>query len=497
MQKSLCLIIFLTACHLFPPGVSASNPCFSTLSDTLHIQVPAMSYGGGLYSFSMDYSALGPAGESGVWFRLVPGSLVASTLAGCSYPAPLFIDAGKIILRLPMVLYSGGPLWAEFEVQSSGGQIWLKVTNAGFMPNQAFVTSVKGSGNLGGWADAGGKTGIEAGDAICQARAAAAQLPGTFRAWLSDDTNDAYCRIHNLGGKKSANCSQPTLPASAGPWVRTDGFPFGGNISDIIDRGQVFVPVAADESGMSDGTQWYVTGTSGDGTLSQYGGPRSCNNWTSGGPEMTDGSVSDWTSFAWSSNASMSCDGSLSLLCFQTGPSLPLPPFHLPGKKAFITSVSGNGNLGGWPDAGGLAGISAGDAICRARAGAAGLANAGSFKAWLSDSTTDARDRITSDGPWVRVDGVRVAETKAALTGGLSLFSTVNVTETGLYRGLFDYVWTGTNHTGQKASDTCTGWISSDAGAIASTGRAWDASGWTYSGGYACNGALPLYCFED
>jgi hypothetical protein len=97
--------------------------------------------------------------------------------------------------------------------------------------NVVFVTSVTGDGNLGSWADAGGNTGLAAGDAICQARANAAGLTGTFVAWLSDDNNDAYCRVHNLTGKKASNCGQGSLPESAGPWVRTDGFPFGPMIS--------------------------------------------------------------------------------------------------------------------------------------------------------------------------------------------------------------------------------------------------------------------------
>src|SRR6188768_570424 len=88
-----------------------------------------------------------------------------------------------------------------------------------------FVTSVSGTGDLGSWPAAGIATGLAAGDAICQARASAASLPNPsgYRAWLSDSTDDAYCRIHMLTGKLSANCGQPTLPASAGPWRRTDG----------------------------------------------------------------------------------------------------------------------------------------------------------------------------------------------------------------------------------------------------------------------------------
>ena len=60
----------------------------------------------------------------------------------------------------------------------------------------AFVTSVLGAGDLSSWEDAVavGAHGVEAGDAVCQARALAAGLanPGDFVAWLSDIDDDAY-----------------------------------------------------------------------------------------------------------------------------------------------------------------------------------------------------------------------------------------------------------------------------------------------------------------
>ncbi|TVQ29731.1 MAG: hypothetical protein EA370_14610, partial [Wenzhouxiangella sp.] len=43
-------------------------------------------------------------------------------------------------------------------------------------------------------------------------------------------------------------------------------------------------------------------------------------------------------------------------------------------RVAFITSTSGTADMGTWPDAAGLSGIQAGDAVCQARARAGGLA---------------------------------------------------------------------------------------------------------------------------
>ena len=59
-------------------------------------------------------------------------------------------------------------------------------------------------------------------------------------------------------------------------------------------------------------------------------------------------------------------------------------------RRAWVTSVTGTGNLASWPDAGGLGGLAAGDAICRARAAAAGLPNANAYRVWLSTAATDA-----------------------------------------------------------------------------------------------------------
>ena len=114
----------------------------------------------------------------------------------------------------------------------------------------AFVTSVEGTGNLSSWSDAGDQIGLAAGDAICQARAEAGKLSGSFVAWLSDADDDAYCRVQNLEGKKLANCGQPELPTAAGPWVRVDGLPFAGTIDQMLKPNyRIFTPVHFDEFG--------------------------------------------------------------------------------------------------------------------------------------------------------------------------------------------------------------------------------------------------------
>ncbi|HTZ18430.1 MAG TPA: hypothetical protein VMB78_08320, partial [Dissulfurispiraceae bacterium] len=92
--------------------------------------------------------------------------------------------------------------------------------------------------------------------------------------------------------------------------------------------------------------------------------------------------------------------------------------------KAFITSASHNGNLGGFDGA---------DTMCQTAAEVAGLP--GAYRAWLSTSSTDAYCHVlgyngtkmnkcgqsslpTAAGPWIRTDGVPFAGTIDKLVSG-------------------------------------------------------------------------------
>lgn len=65
----------------------------------------------------------------------------------------------------------------------------------------AFVTSSTGTGVFSTWPDAGGKTSVDAADAVCQKHAerAGLPLPETFKAWLSTYMVDAIDRFENDG----------------------------------------------------------------------------------------------------------------------------------------------------------------------------------------------------------------------------------------------------------------------------------------------------------
>jgi hypothetical protein len=385
---------------------------------------------------------------------------------------------------------------ATIKTLTLGGSNKLTVSSTGKLtassaePLKVFVTSTWGYGNLGGWADAGGQTGLAAGDNICQARATAAGLAGTYKAWLSDSSTDAYCHIQGYTGKISADCGQGSLPVAAGPWVRTnDGHPFADTIDRLINNGEVFAPVRYDETGSLPNSYSYFTGTLVDGT----GSPGyNCSNWTSiGSTDYAQVAAPNGATGYWTDQGTGGCDNTVGLLCFQTGTGGPLPAMTPPAlsKKVFVTSTTYDGALGG---------LSGADTICQTRAAAGGVPNAAKFKAWLSSSTTNAIDRF-SENSWYRLDGVKVADSKAALivASTTPLFTAISYTETGVYVGNNTFVWTGTDASGIKTANNCNNWASNTAvtgmmGITNTTNNLW--TSWYDEN---CNVYRALYCFED
>jgi hypothetical protein len=353
----------------------------------------------------------------------------------------------------------------------------------------AFVTSTTGTGNLSSWAGATG-TGVAAGDSICQARAVAAGLIGAeYVAWLSDGTTDAPCHLRGLTGKLP-NCGLGAPPTSAtGPWTRTDGAPFGDGIDAMLGTsGWLYVPMRFDEFGAK------VTLYPGPFTATDYfgglaSGGESCGGWTTSSSANIVTGTTYKTAVGWTEGSITQCNGTARLLCFETG-SVPIrAPWPVAGRRAFITSTGYTGNLGG------LAGA---DAACQARATAGALSNPTRFKAWLSTSTVNAKDRLTSGGPWVRVDGIPFANSLTDLTSS-TLFTGLAVDEFGGHA--MDAAYTGTGSAGLvEGTYTCSDWTYGGAtGPPYAAGGLTDSaySDWTYGAVFFCNGPARLYCFED
>lgn len=371
---------------------------------------------------------------------------------------------------------------------------------------RAFATSVAGNGDLGSWPDAGSATGLAAGNAICRARATAAALPNanTYRAWLSTGTTDAYCHLRGQTGEKGACVGG--APLAAGPWYLVNGVTnFTGTLDELVSNNpKIFRPVLLDEFGndlpeaIDDRTYWTGTGT--DGTLLNNGSFH-CSGWTSG----LDGSSAPrgdglGTAATWTLGGFMpSCSTALRLLCFEPGESETATLRWSAGSPVFITSTAGSGDLSSWAGAAGESGLEAGDAICASAAAAAHLPDPASFVAWLSTSGTDARDRVSSNGPFRRLDAYTVANNETDLTDG-SLDTTIHVDENGSYLTGTPEVATGTLADGTASGIDCLGWTSADGGDDHTGGRPNFAQlpEWTeFSLSAGCGNTRRLYCISN
>jgi hypothetical protein len=158
-----------------------------------------------------------------------------------------------------------------------------------------------------------------------------------------------------------------------------------------------------------------------------------------------------------------------------------------PGALAFVTDATSDANLGG---------VAGADEWCRNTAAAAYLPLPGSFVAWISISGNDAKDRLTFNGPWNRVDGVRIAATKAALIDGV-IDTGMEVTEFGVpLPGDFE-AWTGTGTGGTAVGNQCADWT--DVGVTGTYGVT-DEAGffWTIKDVNAdCQESRHVYCFGN
>lgn len=123
-------------------------------------------------------------------------------------------------------------------------------------PCLVFVTSSKHRGNLNG---------LDGADAICNQRAVEAQLPGFYKAWVSDEFGDPVSRFTR----------------NDGPYVLTDGTRIADTWDDLVD-GELLAPINIMENGhqaMGDSTVW--AGTNNSGTHYNY----DCEEWTSSSEE--------------------------------------------------------------------------------------------------------------------------------------------------------------------------------------------------------------------
>lgn len=132
------------------------------------------------------------------------------------------------------------------------------------------------------------------------------------------------------------------------------------------------------------------------------------------------------------------------------------------------------------------------DAQCAAEASAAGLA--GTFVAWLSTPSVDARDRLAGSRGWVRVDGAPVADTVEAMLGEHRMFNPIDLDASGAPQGWL--VWTGTGADGRyDDAGSCDGWTSPVPDAemgVPTAGVPHFTNGYSW----LCESRGSFYCFE-
>ncbi|HEY0137229.1 MAG TPA: hypothetical protein VGB85_24265, partial [Nannocystis sp.] len=147
-----------------------------------------------------------------------------------------------------------------------------------------------------------------------------------------------------------------------------------------------------------------------------------------------------------------------------------------------------------------LEGLYGADQRCRMLAAVAMLPRFETYRAWLSDSTTAAADRIThSKGRYILVNGLVVAADWDALISG-TLENPINVTESSEV-SVGSRVWTGTLANGQPAygSSFCADWTEeADFFDLAGSGiRNWTDASWSFFEQNACGSPSSIYCFEN
>ena len=120
--------------------------------------------------------------------------------------------------------------------------------------------------------------------------------------------------------------------------------------------------------------------------------------------------------------------------------------------------------------------------------------------AWLSTNTSNAIDRFTSDGPWVRVDGKPIATNRVDLVDG-SLANAIGLDPDGHTVDTRAFTGTGPDGKLEAAANlaTCNNWSSDSTSVNYSYGdtQATDRK-WSKNDFYpACGQSLPLLCFEQ
>ncbi|MEO8798398.1 MAG: hypothetical protein ABI551_10970 [Polyangiaceae bacterium] len=154
-------------------------------------------------------------------------------------------------------------------------------------PKHVFVTSALYTGAIGS---------ANAADARCQERAVAAGLSGSFTAWISDGTTNAYDRT-----------------ADVGPWYTTRGELAFAQKSDLRNGSPATDLLDENANPASVDGAW--SGTTAAGLASG----NDCDGWTNAGAGVgaSIGSALGLDTSWGGDDTTATCDGKAALICFQ------------------------------------------------------------------------------------------------------------------------------------------------------------------------------------
>jgi hypothetical protein len=324
---------------------------------------------------------------------------------------------------------------------------------AGFAANLVFATSTQHA-MLG--------MTIADGDQICADRAAEAQLPGVYRAWLSTTAEPAASRMAGQG------------------WVRRDGKIVAQTLADVFG-GRMLHPILLDENGVRLATTDRVaTGTDSTGQVFSA----NCTDFTDAQESLLFG-CADATGRSYSVCFSSGCTAAR-IYCWGIDRTAPLAVPVATGRRAFLATAFSSGNS-----------TSSADTHCNTVA--ASHQFPGTYKALLSSTTVTAASRLSAAGEtWVRLDGIPLAPTAADVLAG-NWDVPLNVTQDGGYDN--NFVWTGAAAIDQvgTAAGTCNDLLSVSQLLTPALGRASRIfpTAFAEGVGVTCATQASVYCLQE
>jgi hypothetical protein len=321
-----------------------------------------------------------------------------------------------------------------------------------FDANFFFVTSTTYTGNLGGFAGA---------DSICQTRAAAGGLAGTYVAVLEQRILD--------------------FTQDSRGWVRPDRRPFADEWQAFLG-GPIWHPPIIDEFGNQ---------VPGD-TVRVWRGfsISNCNEWL-GAAFSSPISFADHTN-GWDDGdgTPLACTEQAHLYCAGIDQQVEIRIKGTAGRIAFVSMAAFEPSTG----------LAAADNICATEAATYGWP--GSYKALLATTTASALSRFSLDGlRWRRPDGVPIIGKAADMATSTHLQSSINqAADRETFLDNRPRAWFGAPSltVPGSADDTCNDWSSA-----APTGRLGQPNatfmGRAFGGWQdrSCGNSFPIYCLQE